>query len=105
MIAFRIIEKVLADIRRMTLPVMAVLLATALFAAPMMQTSVTIVLVEECGSKPPPIIEEEVHKSIAPAGLRLSTPSAPGVAMGRDTGPGDHTSPVRDILVPAPNVC
>lgn len=92
-------------VKGLLLPGLALLLAGVLFSVPMMQTSVTVVMVEECGSKPPPIIEEEVHKSIAPSKIRLATPASPGVSLGRDAGPGDHSSPIRDILVPPPDVC
>ena len=84
---------------------LAIVLGLALLAAPLLQTGVTIVLVEECGSKPPPIIEEEVHKSIAPAAAGLPATVPSGVILRSDPGHGVLPSPDEEVISPPPDVC
>ena len=84
---------------------LALVLAFALFIAPMVQSNVTIAMVEECGSKPPPIIEEEVHKNIpSPAATLPAAPSL-GIDHRADAGPAELPSPARDVISPPPDLC
>ena len=105
MIARTITDHVLADLHHSLMRVLALVLAATLVVAPMVQSSVTIALVEECGSKPPPIIEEEVHKSIAPPGAALPDAPSRGTDLRAETGHGELPSPVRDVFSPPPDLC
>ena len=84
---------------------LAVVLALALFTAPMVQSNVTSAMVEECGSKPPPIIEEEVHKTIPAAATTLPAAPALGIDHRADVGPAELPSPARDVISPPPDLC
>lgn len=84
---------------------LAVVLAFALFTAPMVQSNVTSAMVEECGSKPPPIIEEEVHKSIPSAATTLPAAPSLGIDHRADAGPAELPSPARDVISPPPDLC
>lgn len=84
---------------------LAVLVMVGFFAAPIAQSNALVAMAEECSSKPPPLVEEETHKSIAPAhpGLPATVP-ADGEVFGHD-GHFYFPSPVREVLTPPPDRC
>jgi hypothetical protein len=85
----------------LVLRAVTLLLALALLGAPLLQTGVTLAMVEECG-KPLPIIEEEVHKSIAPPAACMPDAPSSGVLLRSDPGHGALPSPLREVISPPP---
>lgn len=83
----------------------ALLLSLSLVVAPLAQTNVLVNWAEECGGKPPPVLEEESHKHPAPAGRNAIER---GPARSEVFGHGGHfhfPAPVREVLAPPPDRC
>jgi hypothetical protein len=81
----------------------ALSVAIALFAAPMAQSNVLVTWAEECGSKPPPLVEEESYKSGAPARPGLPPTTRLGGEVFGHHGHFYFPSPVREVLTPPPD--
>ena len=84
---------------------LALALGFSLYITPMVQSTMNVAFAEECTSKPHSIVEEEVHKSIAPAGASLPDIPFSGMACLVDRGHGALPSPLRDVISPPPKVC
>ncbi|MFZ1688108.1 MAG: hypothetical protein WAU70_11835 [Flavobacteriales bacterium] len=100
-----VIGPLLRDLHGLTMRLLALLLGASLFLTPLAQSDVAMQMVEECGTKLPQVLEEEIHKTLAPTSARL--PLAPIVGVRYHAVKNDlaFLHPVRDVITPPPDRC